>query len=204
MPEGDIDIVGYSTADQGGFFPHRSIGTRTVRRELMTLHNLWMPTAPMVQPAAGQKQCLCCSLIRPKDRFDADTSLGHGLIIGLLSYADLMRSQRSSWLATVLHLVYRRRLLFGAIRLSPWCKTCVYELDPRSKPTWDCSQCGQEKPRAEFGVDDRNRSGLKSICNDCHKDNESLRRRNQAVQQGRTVRSYEYHIYTMNGLQQVG
>lgn len=203
MAEGDIDIVGYATTDQGDYFPHRSIGTRTVRRELMTLHNLWMPTAPMIQPQQGYKQCLCCGDVRPKDRFDGDTSLGHGLIMALFSYADLMRSQRSVWLANVLHFLYRRRLLIGVMKLSPWCKTCVYELDPRSKPTWDCSQCGQEKARAEFGEDDRNRSGLKSICNNCDNENRTDRRHRQAAREGRSTRGYEYHIYTIDGLQQV-
>lgn len=203
MAEGDVSIVGYSTADQGDFFPQRSEGTRSVMRELMTLHNLWMPTAPMVQPAEGHKQCLCCGEIRPKNRFDADMSLGHGLIVALFAYTDLIRAQRSIWLANTLTLLYQRRLIKGAIVLSPWCRQCVYELDPRSKPSWECSQCRVEKARAEFGEDERNRSGLKSICNDCDRDNHSARRRNLAAQQGRVVRTYQYHIYTMDGMQQV-
>lgn len=201
-----VSVDGDDTTDQGDYVPAKSKGTHKVSCDLDTLLNFWMPTVSiknLVQVQQGHKACLCCGEVRLKDRFDPDVSLGHGLIVALVSYADLMRSQRSTWLATMLHLVYRRRLFKGAIVLSPWCRQCVDEIAPTFKPTEVCSKCGQTKDRALFSADPERRNGLRSRCMDCEADLAGDYRRRKAEEKGRALRSYEYHIYTMSGLQQV-
>lgn len=174
MAEGDVSTDGYSSTRQGYFFPQRSIGSRTIVRELIALHNLWVPLTQMLQVAPGNKWCKVCGDVRPDTYFDVTEWDERGKVTAWEN------GKPTEW--------------DGVPFPTKWhdaCKECANSHDPKLRRMKYCSACKVDHPRADFGDDDDYADGKYPSCY------ASERRRKNAdnarrkwVEEGRELRAW--------------
>lgn len=142
---------------------------------LADLPPIWKAPTQMVQVAPGHRWCSTCGDVRRLSYFEVTAWDERGKP----TEWDEKTGQPTAWDGVPFPTKYAHE-----------CKQCVNMRDPKLRKWLDCSVCRQEKRREEFGDDERNATGKKSICLACQRLDEADRRRRKAAAEGRTMRPY--------------
>lgn len=154
-------------------------GSAKVPRDLMTLHNVWMPKTQMCQVAPGHRWCSCCGDVRPLTYFDPVAWDERGKATGWD-----MKGKPTAWDGVPYPTAWH-----------PECKQCVNAHDPKLRPMKYCPACKMDHSRVDFGDDERNTDGKKSICKAAAARDERQRYAKIRQQQGHEVDPYSGSKY---------